>query len=209
MRYFKGVSLAVVASLASMAFLGASPASANQSTTLCKINQLPCASGNQWPKGTKLRGVSVGKVLLLTDIVTVHCPSTATGEITSAALANPLIGTLVPSFGHCLTGGGTLCTVTSSSGTMLLLKTGPNVGVATVHNVLVSIDCGIFMDCSYTSKGVQLQAKSLSGAFAARLHADEVELETEEGGFLCPDESFWDALYEVKTSTGAGVHISS
>ena len=208
MRLIKMLGLAVVAAIASMAFLGASSASANQSTTLCKINQLPCASGNQWPKGTKLAGTSVGTALLLSSLVTVHCNGTASGEITSAALANPLSGTLVPSFTGCKTSGGTNCTVTTSSGTLLLLKTGPNVGVATVHNVLARVQCGVFIDCSYTSKGVQLQAKSLSGATPARLHANGVELEN-EGGFLCPDESFWDALYDVKTSTGGGIYISS
>ena len=55
-RLIKMFGLAALAAVAAMAFLGASSASANQSTTLCKISQLPCASGNQWPKGTKLAG---------------------------------------------------------------------------------------------------------------------------------------------------------
>ena len=208
MRLMKMFGLAVLAAVAAMAFVGASSASANQSTTLCKINQLPCASTNQWPTGTGLVGTSVGTALLLSDIVTVHCNSTASGKITSAALAKPLVGTLVPSFTGCKTGSGTNCTVTTSSGTMLLLKTGPGVGTATVHNVLARVQCGFFIDCSYVSDGVELEALSLSGAHPALLHANGVELQN-EGGFLCPDESFWDALYTVKTSTGGGIHISS
>lgn len=210
-RLIKMFGLAMLAAIASMAFLGASSASANQSTTLCKINQLPCAAANQWPKGTLIDGLTVGTALLLSSIVNVHCHGTANGSITSAALANPLVGSLTPKFTNCKTSGGEGCTVTSSAGTMLLLKTAKELAIATIHNVLARVQCGFFIDCSYVSNGVTLDALSLKSGVPALLHANEIELEN-EGGFLCPDESFWDALYEVTALNGLkkeGIHISS
>lgn len=205
------LGLAAIAALASLAFIGASSASA-QSTTLCKTSALPCPVGSQFPTGTKIDGLTVGTSLLLTNLVTVHCHGSASGKITSAALANPLLGTLVPSFTKCATTGGTACTVTTTSGTLLLLKTAPGVGTATIDNVLATVVCGAFINCSYTSAGVKFEALSLKAGVPALLHANKVPLKN-EGGFLCPATSELDALYEVWALNGAGgreeIHISS
>ena len=95
MRLIKMLGLAMVAALATMAFVGAGSASA----ILCKVKESPCASGNQYPthttvlafsKAIKLKG-TFGSLLCSSHMTLLHeglSGGKLVGKITSLVWSN-------------------------------------------------------------------------------------------------------------------------
>jgi hypothetical protein len=213
------LGLALVAALASMAFIGASSASAEGSTALCEVDELVCPPGSVYGAGTPILAELLPKVpsvLLGPGLVKeVECTSShSSGKITTpgglSEEGEKLTGNLESlSFGGCTHKSGVGCTVTIVKlGTLLLLKTGPNHGDGLVHNVLVRVVCALVLNCVYKTNnlpflalGATLPLTTSGVASLAKLHFDHAELEEEEilVGVGCPDQGYFDAEYAVQT----------
>ena len=172
MRLIKTIGLAAMLALTAMAFVGASSATATQSTTLCKINQLPCLAGNQYGVGTKFLATLYPNTtaLLLSSVLTVHCLSSdINAKIVTAALVaapNPLLSQIESiSFTDCHNG----CTVAQVKvGHLGILKLSPGLGDA-FPNGLASralVNCS-FIHCVYEVEANQ------NGEFLSSLHIDK------------------------------------
>lgn len=217
MRLIKLLGLAATAVVAAMAFVGASSAMASGSTALCKVDELVCQTANLYPADTTVLAsllnpglTGVGASLLGPNLVleTTCFQSHSSGK-TLSALASPLTGHLKTlTFSHCFHKSGVACTVTINTlGELLLLKTAPNLGLATVHNVLATVECGIapvVFRCFYKTNAMDMHAlgTGLDGT-AAMLVADHAALEEEKKitSIGCPSSGFFDGAYEILSPT--------
>jgi hypothetical protein len=193
-RLIKMFGLAAIAAVAAMAFVAASSASAT-STVLCKVNQLVCPAGEEYAGSVSALAESP---VLLTDLGEVLCDHSVIAG-TALGLATPLLGhiTLIDFTGNCHI-GVTGCTITTKKlGTLLLLKTGTNVGTAEAHNNEVLVNCAGVIHCVY---GGLFTAEALgyndTTEQLALIHAKKAAVK-QLSGLLCPKEALWDALYTV------------
>jgi hypothetical protein len=209
MNWTKRACLVLFGVAALMALTASSAQAGN--TTFCKKVELPCAAANQWPKGTKIDGLSTTASVLKTNIGNVICQhSDFEGEITSASLANPLVVSLTAELLECELEGGGECEVTAIAGLALFLKTGPNAASWKLHNVRKRVRCAGFIDCEYEFTG-ETEALSATESEPAVLHGSEMELE-KAGGLLCPESATLGVKYEITALEGANkkvIYISS
>jgi len=196
MRHTKMIGLALVAALAVMAMAGA--ASASAAATLCSTNTSPC-TGTVYGSGTKISSqLKSGTVATLTtSIGNVVCKKSSVGGATTNTTGHGEISTL--SFTECSL-GTTSCTVKAvnlnytaesfaSGGGNGTLTISPKAGLGSPG---ASVECGSFINCTFTSSDLVLD---VTGGNPATIIAKEEEL-TRTGG-LCPSSSKWDAEYEV------------
>lgn len=191
--------LAVIAALATMAFVGAGSASA---VTLCKVNQNPCEAANQYPSGTEINAeLETGtKAVLLTNLATVECAGSKSAGKTTATSGSPLPGTITSlTFTSCKTTAGVGCTVTvlRLPYKVAVAATGGGNGTLTATsggagNPGATVVCGLVLNCTFSTPSATL---TIDGGEPTRLLAEGVELE--RSGSICPAEAFWDATYRV------------
>jgi hypothetical protein len=203
MRHIKKLGLVVVAAVAAMALVGASSAMAEGTTALCKVNTDPCPAASRYPAGTVLEGVAsnptlLGKFFGITGTIT--CEKSVVAGTLNSAVGTPLTGTITTiSFtGNCKDSFGDSCPVsTVKTGTLDLLRTGPNVGTATSlgNEILVKCSGFINMDCVFAGTP-QLKAE---GSPAKELTASAAVLTGSGSG--CPENPRWDALYKLVKPT--------
>jgi hypothetical protein len=203
MRLSKAFGLVAVAALASMAFLGASAASAETNTVLClQHTSLECPQAQQLTNslvhGVQAEG-TVGK--LLSSLATVLCLN-GLGLGTVLELAEAPERLLIHGVEGVLTGCGTNathtnCTVEEEELSLgLLLKTGLDEGVVQAMGGvahLVCVEVGIFkvkIDCKYSGDGLEF---SVGGGHGT---ASETPVKIIEGSFFCPEKSKLDGLAE-------------
>lgn len=199
--------LAAVAAIAVMAFVGASSAMATGSTSFCKVNEEPCAEANR----VKVVHMVASDPLLLTSITNILCESSlAVVEVESAGLlANPLAAKVTElTWTNCKTVGHATnnCTVTNLKLPLFdVLREKVGLGSANALGAEVLVFCEEVplvseIHCTYGGPEVPgfavesalHQVGSGHGMFTAtKLRVPEVG-----NKFLCPNESFWDALYE-------------
>lgn len=196
MRFLKMFGLTAMAAVAAMAFIGASSASAT-STVLCKVNQLVCPAGEAYTGAVAALAVNP---VLLTSTGNVECNHSVI-EGNALGLGSPLVGhiTNIAFTGNCHI-GVTPCEIeTVKKGTLLLLKTGPNAGVAESHNNEVLVNCGLVIHCTYGGlfSTPALGYNDVTGELAT-VHANQVAV-GKIGGLLCPATALWDALYRINS----------
>src|SRR5690242_16926591 len=106
--------------LMATAFVGANSAMA-ESTALCKVDENPCAEGNQI---AAVHEVSVGKAKVLSSVGIVECDVLFSGLATM--LANPVVISGNFTWANCVQGGAN-CTLKEPSGfiEIKVLKEGP------------------------------------------------------------------------------------
>jgi len=197
MRLTKMFGLAALAAVAAMAFVGATSASAETSTQLCKAHTgLTCGAGDAVTSHHMvLASGTVGKLL---SNITVLCLSILIG-------AEPL-GLGTPQSLHTtsfeFTGCGTSsthnnCTVSVQELPLAdLLKTGLDEGVLTFTSGRVRTQCpNLGQDCVYDGEGMQF---AVGGQ---HLTAEETAATELGGKFFCPEEGFVDGLFETLTDT--------
>jgi hypothetical protein len=196
MRFIKMLGIAAVMAAAAMALVGTSSALAGP-TSLCGSHEDECDS--PFAKGTTIVGLAENNppahpLLLNTNSVDVICEHSEIKGKTDAVLGNPLSGTVTSlTWSNCETHGGTECDVTTvKNGTMLLLRTGLDVGTMQSHGTEVNVDCGSFIDCTYGG----LPSLDVEGGSPAKVSAKNITLE-ETAGTFCPDTAQWLALYEI------------
>jgi hypothetical protein len=192
MKLLKMFSLAALAALVTMAFVGAGSAMA-ESTVLCEV--MPDVED-----GVDLEDVEDGvctdpithvheetlpgaKAKLLSNALNVECDVLFLGDV--LGLGNPLVihsGKLT--YTNCNMG----CVV-KQEGTALInvLKTGHETAQVTGEGQ-VHVECGVFIDCKYNGTGLTATAKG--SLLAASEENGEVTLSEQTtnkvGGALCP-----------------------
>jgi hypothetical protein len=207
MKYLKNLSLAAVAAMALLAFVGAGAASA---TELDKIT----ADGTKHPlavgehihatlEGTSALTTTGGTTLATCTI------STVTGAITNAGGATATVVGSVATSGLTWGAKGAGCTnhTTTLKGGELEVHTIANSdnGTVTAKGFEVTID-GIFgVSCVYTA-GTGIHLGTLTGTTNATGHAvlhvaGTVTRTTSSSGF-CPEKTIWNGTYKVTTPTG-------
>jgi hypothetical protein len=201
-KYAKIMSLAAVAAVAIMALVGAGSASA---TTMCKKNESPCSSANQWPSGTKFTAVS--SEALLTGSLEVHCASTI--ELTTNATSgSPLAGTVNALKWTSCGGGCTSATTTTLPSGSLEASSGGN-GTMTAEGAVVELKpCLGFFTCVATASNASLAFTGGSGGSeAADAKATASNVPVSISGFGCGTSGTWNAgggsggsAYVVKTA---------
>jgi hypothetical protein len=203
-KLIKMFGLAAVAAVAAMAFMGASSAMAKESTTLCKVHQEPCEAKNI---PAKLHMVTVGEPELLSSIAVVACLSSlaegTVGALGTAPTAQRITITTLTWTGCYRLGGeevhGECSVVNLKLPVFDLLKTALNLGEATALGAEVLVSCPGFIHCVYG--GPEVKGFSVEGALhskeAGHGHFTANALSVPKvKGFLCPETSKWDALYE-------------
>jgi hypothetical protein len=194
----KMFGLAALAAVATMAFVGATSASAELNTTLCKKHTaLSCAEGDQ---GSKIHSVlKTGTVLQLLALVDILCLGVLV-EATALGLSKLLpVHVLTLIFEGCGTGSvHNNCTVTVQELPLAdLLKTGLDQAKLILLSGRTRLQCpSIGTDCVYDLAGMEFDAG------ANHVTANEVVISELGGKFFCPDEGLLDGLLEGLTTDG-------
>lgn len=191
MRLIKRLCLAAVTALAAMAFVGATSASANTNTQLCKTHTaLTCSNA-----ASILGMTNVGATIILNNVVNILCLKLSlTGNVLS--LGNPQqIHTTSVQLQNCGTNAAhTNCEIEMTELPLAnFLKTGLDQGTLTLANGRKFLFCenvvlGIDLECEYDDTGITLAAG------AQHLTATETPMTEIGSDFLCPDEPTLDAL---------------
>jgi hypothetical protein len=195
-KYVKMLGLAAIAAAAVMAFVGASSAMA-ESTWLCKNNLGKTLTECSEPV-TELHGVATN-LTLLSSLVEVLCEGSLS-KATVLGLGTPQVAHLTElTWTGCKTSGGSACEVkTLKLGLFDILKLSLTDAHVTSLGTEVNVHCGFFINCTYGGEPVLLALPAELPKTAGLLHANKLKLTSVGGGF-CPEESFWDALYENLT----------
>ena len=203
-RLMKMFGLAALAAVAAMAFVGASSASAEFNTTLCKeLKGLVCPEKLQWKEGETIHLVQVEPGKLLNSIATVLCLTVLGNlKVLGASLANAPTPLLVDgsfTYKECGTNSThTNCKEVNETeeGLFHILKTGEHEGIGTGLNGKAHVHCEkvlgfITIDCEYAAEGLKPE---LSGLEPPHVTLEKQPVKLIEGGGLCPEESKIDAL---------------
>ncbi|HEX6754137.1 MAG TPA: hypothetical protein VF093_11190 [Solirubrobacterales bacterium] len=195
MRLIKTFGLATVATVATMAFAGATSASAEASTQLCKAHTgLTCGEGDAVTSHhLTLASGTVGELLAVVDILCLGILI----EATPLGLGDPQsIHSTAFTFTGCGTGSAhNNCTATTQETPLLdLLKVGLDQGVLAALSGRVRLQCtNIGIDCVYDMEGMEFNVGE------GHLTANETVLNELGGKFFCPDEGLLDGLLEALT----------
>lgn len=194
MRLIKMTCLAALVTMAALALAGASSASAEGPTQLCKAHTgLTCPGGEATTSiHMALPAGMVGK--LLTSLITMLCLNILLEE-EALGLGNPQsIHTKSLTFTGCGTSSAhNNCTITVEELPLFnLLKTGLDIGVITATNGRTRLQCAsIGINCVYDAEGTEFAIG------AQHLTAEETPTTELGGKFFCPDEGFLDGLLEM------------
>ncbi|HEX6754138.1 MAG TPA: hypothetical protein VF093_11195 [Solirubrobacterales bacterium] len=195
MRLVKMFGLAAVTAVAAMAFVGATSASAQTSTQICKVHTgLTCGAGNAVTSHhLVLASGTVGNILANIDVLCLGILI----ESTPLGLGSPqAIHGLTQEYSGCGTGSAhNNCTVTVQEQPLLdLLKVGLDQGVLTALSGRIRLQCAsLGLDCVYDMEGMEFEVGE------GHLTANEIPLGELGGKFFCPDEGFLDGLLEALT----------
>ena len=201
-RLIKMFGLAAIAAVAAMAFVGATSASAEKPTALCKVHTgLTCALTDQWNhlnNGETIHSLNVGVGTLLSDIVDVLCLHVLT-EALPLALGNPqnVHVTTLTILGCGTTSTHNNCTVTVETAPLSdLLKTGLDEGTLEGLNGQTRLQCSNIpligsIDCKYDATGLLFEVA------ANHLTANETPVTEIGSKFFCPDNPTLDGLLET------------
>jgi len=187
----KMLGLVALAALMAMAFVGASSATGEGSTALCKVEESPCASGNRITHFHRESSFSVHSYILWSG-PTVECETLALGDALNSGLGNPLIIHDKYSF-SCLED----CTVTEENGPteLKILRKIVTVGSPLLHVVCV-------LNCRYN--GVGMEGSNLDALAAANGEGEIIVSEQElnkESGLFCPSSSLFSSTEAFLTGT--------
>jgi hypothetical protein len=198
-KFIKTFSLAIVAAVAVMAFVGASSAMAT-TTALCTVNEASCAEANQ-VKSIHMVNVGVGTLLNSTaDVLCLNILSEA--EVLGLG-APQTIHTKVLKFETCGTNAAhNNCEVTVETLPLLsLLKTGANIGTLTAESGLTKVKCTILgfikIDCVYDLSGTGFASEGGTASSNGLLKATKTPAKlAKENKGPCPTESTLDGTLE-------------
>ena len=195
MRLIKMFGLAAITAVAAMAFIGASSASA-QETSLCSSNEggaLACADGVN-----SVHFIDPSAELL--SVVDITCNALLSGTIADD-LDSPLEVTVTElNYTGCVRENGSKCTVTTEvKGTIDVLKTAADLAEVTGLGTEVHVQCGILINCTYGAKALVGHGLSPTAGNNGLVTSEEATVTSTKGGF-CPASAKLDALFESLTA---------
>lgn len=184
------LSLAAVAAIAAMAFIGASSASA---TTLCSVNTNPCPEANRYTSVSVEAALETGTEAVLSGPVAVKCNTSTVKGASEGTSGNPLKGKITGlTFGPTCTG----CTTVTSEALPYVADvkaTGGGNGTLTVLSPKVKLaNCPLGISCTASASEVVLD---VVGGNPAKVLAKEEPI-TLSCSF---EKGKWDATYVVST----------
>jgi len=199
MKHLKTLSLAVVAVVAAMAFVGASTASA---TTLCKVSTNPCPEASRYALPQTIKGATAAgaKATLTAGSFVVKCDSTATGVAkenlgAGKGIKGQITGlTFTNCEGSCTSAEAknlpyTALAQAGAGGNGSMTVEGSPFAGAQLNNCFGSVTC------IYGAAKVSLE---IVGGNPAKIVAKAVKLTKQTGSnALCPAEGSWTATYVV------------
>jgi len=196
------LSLAAIAAIAAMAFVGTSSAFAEKEVVLCESPELECE--HPWPNPTTIVAHAI-KPTLLSSVGTVECEKSLVELTLLNTLAKLILGHILSlSFeGNCHL-GSTKCEVTvketgavsSTHGANKLEWTGVAVPLslgATSMNSIANVHCGFLINCTYEGTEKTKSSATNGPEGDITLVFNKAELARKEG--FCPATSEWDATY--------------
>src|SRR3954466_9215778 len=206
------IGLAVTATLALTAFLGASTASA----TVCSTTGTgaACTSGKAVAEGSTVVAKANGTIALTSGFINVTCDESEfvqkLGKDTGGGITHSLIIKLT--IDHCHSNANQTtesCTVVTTAATTSWAATASAIGAGqgklVVSNVTMSFSCLAFgsnTKCNYSAatvgNGATPELVVTGSDTAPKVTASNVALTKEEGsGFLCSNTATWEGTYNV------------
>lgn len=203
-KSIKMVGLAALAALMAMAFVGVSSAMA-ESTALCKADESPCSAGNQVSHvhETTLTG---NLATLLNSVGNVTCDVLFLGDTSGGNLGTPLVLSGNFTYTSCKRGSEN-CTFTEVNGpaTIRVLKTAAETAALTGEWEW-TWKCGIFINCTYNSEGLEATVKGPLTSSETNGSASLSEQEMNKvGPGICPSV----AKLDITTTPLTATYISS
>lgn len=184
MKQVKILGSLTVAAVLATALVGPSLAM-GESTELCKVDESPCTSSV-----SHVHYVSTD-MKVETSVMNYECDALLLADVSE--LGSPQV--LEGSFTYTNCGS---CTRTEENGPSILyfLKTGHESAKGTGES-LVFVDCGSFLECSYTLENVtgSVIGPLLSSENNGEIRFKKAPLTHEEGGFFCPKEAYLEATF--------------
>jgi hypothetical protein len=187
-RLIKILSLAVIAAVAAMAFIGAGSASASvKKLVLCKANQQLCKQANLWGKHVTIKALS--SLVQLTPLgVKCHSLMTILAEVSHEKV---ILGKLtLLDWSNC-----TVCssvTTTTLPNATLLHVSGQDVLFHATSKLAVSLaGCILGLTCTATANTASLTFTGGTIGSTASIEANEVPLAM--SGAFCGSEGRWNA----------------
>lgn len=199
MTYIKGVSLAIIAAAAIVAFGGAGtfagPDTA-QAAKFCAPGKVEDAGCGKGKKKEPYTGVIVWELIgwvLTTNITNMTCSTSEMEMEFSSSEGTPISGAVTAlSLAGCETSGGTACTATVNNLPYEASVETSALTLADGEGISFKMVCGFLVNCTFSTKGAAL---TVTNGSAAEISATEVSL-NRTGGF-CPAVAKWDPLYEA------------
>ncbi len=193
MKLMKMLGLASVAAVAAMAIFGAGTASA----TLCKVNEKPCAAGNQYPVPTTIKGHAAKAILTGTIEVTCESDVVITHEGT---VENKLIGKVLSLTWSNCKGCNPVTTLTPLP-TFDDEATGGGNGLLTVLNTLVELkSCLGLFTCKASAAAADLK---VTGGAIGTANAVASNVPVKLSGSGCGETGTWNATYTLTEINGS------
>ena len=195
MKYAKMLGLAVVAAMALTAFAGAGTASA----VLCKTNQSPCQSTNQYPVHSTIKAHSASAVL--TGSLEVTCESDVT-MLEEEIKNGKLIGKITALTWSNCKGGCSSATTNTPLPTFEDEAVGGGNGRAFIFNTSVTLKgCFFFFTC--VAKAGKAELSLTGGTIGGTATATAKNVKTEVSGEGCGTEGTWNATYTITEVNGS------
>jgi hypothetical protein len=193
MKHIKMLGLAALAAFALTAVAGAGTASAG--AIVCGNSSNPCT--NILGKGTKIASqLKTGTVATLTSSTEVTCKKSSVGGVLTNGEGHGEITTFT--FGECHTTSGDKCTVTAVNLPYTATATTGALDVTGKSgNPGATVDCGSFINCTFTVSSITL---GVTNGEPAYISANKEPLNG--SGFFCPSSAAWDATYQVTSPKG-------
>jgi len=195
--------LAIAAIAVAIASSAATPASAEQ-TALCKVNEYPCPSANQFTSITLgLPSGSVWSLKTTNPTMTVLCLSTSLKGTVLGMGSPQSIDRTAQTYSNCgTTSTHNNCTVTDffEKTKFELTKTAANLGELKTSQGETVVKCTVLgkttLECTYRDKSLVFHAKGKDGTNGhGKFFVAEAPFEVAGGG-ICPEESLITASLE-------------
>lgn len=196
----------LIASVAALSLLGASPAMANGSTALCGVNEDPCPAESQLTS-THFVNAPGTVVLMQNSAIPVLCLN-ALRAVDVLGLGKPQsLHTTTFTFSGCGTNAAhSNCTVSVQEPPLSnLLHLEGDMGVVTEQSGTLRLACPVFGDCVYNLAGVEFEV--VGGEEGAILAAYDQPASLEHGIGSCPLKLA--AMLDFLLITLEEAHISS
>lgn len=172
-----------------------------ESISLCKVNEDPCAAGNQLSSVHLVAGTTVLKTSLLTVLCLSSLALITNGIFGPTLATNPIhYVTQTLTFSNCGSNAAhNNCTMQNLStiGLVDVQKTAANLGIAEALRAEVLINCSGFVHCVYGGSmgGIAVEGAEHKGISNGMFTFNELSI-PKISGTLCPSSASLTALYE-------------